>query len=238
METQPSSSNTSESIQSINNHDESIKNHKEKFLDFINKKYEKIKASNAVKTEFGEMVIKYLRFGGKIDAKLKFRIKGRKFCLLNEGDEMHKLGMLLKDGQKREVAFVENFYTILFAIHNQILAHSGENKTEYQIDLRYACFPESVVNHYIKTCPICSLKKGNTVQSTIIPIASYKTWERIQIDLIDMRYKKITIKDKEYNYICHVIDHFSSFNIMWALEHKNAEEVGHGLKHKVFAYFG
>ena len=71
MESQSSSSNASQNVstQSINNHDESIKIHKEKFLVFINKKYETTKASNAIKTEFGEMVIKYLRFGGKIDAK-------------------------------------------------------------------------------------------------------------------------------------------------------------------------
>jgi hypothetical protein len=110
------------------------------------------------------MMIKYLRFGGKIEAKLKYRIKEIQFCKLNEGNKMHKLGMLLKDGQKREVAFVENFYRIFFAIHNQNLAHSGENKTKYQIDLIFLCFTESEVNHHTKTCHICRFKNINTVQ--------------------------------------------------------------------------
>ncbi len=78
---------------------------------------------------------------------------------MHDDEETFKLCIIVKDGKKKEEAFVENFYSILFAIHNQILAHSCENKTEYQGDLRYACFPESVVNYYIKTCPICSLKK-------------------------------------------------------------------------------
>jgi hypothetical protein len=77
--TQSTTSNTN-ITQLLNNHDESIKNHKEKFTEFINNKYEKITSSNAIKVEFGEMVIEYLRFGVKIDAKLKFRIKERKFC--------------------------------------------------------------------------------------------------------------------------------------------------------------
>jgi transposase InsO family protein len=82
------------------------------------------------------------------------------------------------------------------------------------------------------------LKKVSVLQSTIIPIASYKTWERIQIDLIDMRYKSITIDGVNYNYISHVIDHFSSFNIIWALAFKSAEEVVLGLRTRVFSYFG
>ena len=54
----------------------------------------------------------------------------------------------------KEVAIIENFYEILLTIHNDIVAHSGENKTEYQIDLRYACFPTAVIDEYIKygTC--------------------------------------------------------------------------------------
>ena len=96
----------------------------------------------------------------------------------------------------KEVAIIENLHEILLTIHNNMVAHSGENKTEYQIDLRYACFPTAVIDEYIKLCPVCSLKNIQTVQSTIIPIESFKFWEVIQIDLIDMRYKAQLLNGK------------------------------------------
>ena len=61
----------------------------------------------------------------------------------------------------KEVAFVEKFYDIIFYVHNTLVLHSGENKTEYQIDLRYACLPEIAIKTYIQFCPICALKKCN-----------------------------------------------------------------------------
>ena len=48
----------------------------------------------------------------------------------------------------------------------------------------------------------------------------------------------IIIKGKTYKYICHVIDHFSGFNIIWAHERKDAKDVVEGLKTLVFNYFG
>ncbi len=138
----------------------------------------------------------------------------------------------------KQVAFVEDFYSILYQIHNVIICHLGENKTQYQINLRYACFPEAAIDMYCKLCPVCSLKVTQASQARITPIASYSTWERIQIDLIDMRYRKIMKDGKEYSYICHVIDHYSSFNLIWAQIKKDASEVVDNLEYRVFSVFG
>ena len=138
----------------------------------------------------------------------------------------------------KPVAVIEEFYSILFKIHNVITCHLGENKTQYQCQLRYACFPEAAIDQYCKFCPICSLKVIQATQARITPIASYQLWERIQIDLVDMRYKKMVVRGTEYSYICHVIDHYSSFNLIWAQSNKAALEVVENLIIRVFSVFG
>ena len=59
-----SKSTNSEVTELSNNHDEIIKQHKDKFQLFLENKYKKVKSSNAIKLDFGESIIKYLRFGG------------------------------------------------------------------------------------------------------------------------------------------------------------------------------
>ena len=39
-------------------------------------------------------------------------------------------------------------------------------------------------------------------------------------------------------WIAHVIDHFTKFNILWAMSKKEAKYVVEGLKERVFGYFG
>jgi transposase InsO family protein len=64
-------------------------------------------------------------------------------------------------------------------------------------------------------------------------------WERMQIDLVDMRYKaELYIDGQVYSYICHAIDHHSGFNILWAQKKKEAVEVAHNCGVRIFAYFG
>ena len=65
-------------------------------------------------------------------------------------------------------------------------------------------------------------------QPRLKPIESGDAWERIQIDLIDMRSE---VYD-DYQWIVHVIDHFSKYHII------TGHEVTEGLKHNVLPYFG
>ena len=48
----------------------------------------------------------------------------------------------------------------------------------------------------------------------------------------------MTVDGVEYSYICHVIDHYSSFNLIWAQSKKDAKEVVTNLRHRVLAIFG
>ena len=194
--------------------------HKERFTHFIASKYlAQTTTSSAISVKTGKLFADMISDSPDLEqltkpslAKLKAKIKTRNLCLmLNESNERvlaqnlekrqrNKAGKLISMIPPvyviKEVALIENFYEILLNIHNNMVSHSGENKTEYQIDLRYACFPTAVIDEYCKLCPVCSLKKIQTVQSTIIPIESFKFWERIQIDLIDMRYKAETLNGK------------------------------------------
>ncbi len=61
---------------------------------------------------------------------------------------------------------------------------------------------------------------------------------RFQIDLVDMRHRPVNRKGRIYQWIAHVMDHFSKFHIIWALEHKCAEEVSEGVERYVLSYFG
>ena len=54
------------------------------------------------------------------------------------------------------------------------------------------------------------------------------------MDLIE--YKNAP--DGEYNWICHVIDHFTKYHILFPMKSKEAKEVATGLRERVFGYFG
>ena len=129
---EPSKSTSSEVTELSNNHDESIKQHKDKFQLFLENKYEKVKSSNAIKLDFRESIIKYLRFGGKIDPKVKYRIKERKFCLLNDNEESFKLGITDKLGLKKEIHTLKTFiqYYLQFIIKFSLILEKIKQDTK------------------------------------------------------------------------------------------------------------
>ena len=44
--------------------------------------------------------------------------------------------------------------------------------------------------------------------------------------------------DRDYNYICHVMDHYTKFHIIYPLKTKSAQEVALSLEQRVLAYMG
>lgn len=63
---------------------------------------------------------------------------------------------------------------------------------------------------------------------------SNEVWDRVQIDLVDMRQKPI----RDFHWICDVQDHFSKFHIIWPLKRKCGEEVSDGIRTHVLAHYG
>ena len=54
------------------------------------------------------------------------------------------------------------------------------------------------------------------------------------MDLTDFR----NAPDGEYNWICHAIDPFTKYHILFPMKSKEAKEVATGSKERVFSYFG
>jgi hypothetical protein len=65
------------------------------------------------------------------------------------------------------------------------------------------------------------------------PIKSSNVFERIEIDLVDMRSRP----DGEYNWILHCVDHFSKFSVAFPLKTKHSEEVARCMANYI-AMFG
>ena len=77
---------------------------------------------------------------------------------------------------------------------------------------------------------VCEL----TNNAELKPILSFGFLPRAQIDPIDMRHKP----DGEFSYIAHVMDHWSTYHVIWPLKRKTADEVASGLNERVFPYLG
>lgn len=94
------------------------------------------------------------------------------------------------------------------------------------------------VQKFVQLCPICNLKAAQTSQPRLKPIRSEKVWERIQLDLIDMRSTPCTDDNKIFKWIAHVVDHYSKFHIIWPQEQKTADAVVSGFETRVLSVFG
>ena len=44
--------------------------------------------------------------------------------------------------------------------------------------------------------------------------------------------------DGEFNWICHAVDHFTQYHILFPMKSKETKEVATGLRERVFSYFG
>jgi transposase InsO family protein len=55
----------------------------------------------------------------------------------------------------------------------------------------------------------------------LVPIVTERAWERVQIDLIDMRHEP----SGQFKWILHVKDHFSKYTQLYPLKSKHAEPI-------------
>ena len=102
------------------------------------------------------------------------------------------------------------------------------------MSLEYYGVPLKYIQEFCKACPTCEKAQPQTYRAPLKPIVEEEFLHRIQVDLIDMRHSP----DGEFNYICHIVDHFSKYHILSALNTKSAVEVASVLEEKVLAYLG
>lgn len=215
--------------------------HKEIFEKWLNQEYNKRTTSKIMSQEKSKAIIDILKSSNeknkenelqtKQDPNFKHFVK-KKFQLLVDN------GVETIYRSNRPVAIRENFFDILYNIHSLNNGHVGINKTYNLADTRYYGIPQVVVKKFINFCSICNCKQPQAIQPRLKPIRSDEFLSRIQLDLVDMRNKPCKKDGKTYQWIAHIVDHFSKFHILWPQQHKTAEEVVDGLRKFVFPYFG
>ncbi len=77
----------------------------------------------------------------------------------------------------------------------------------------------------VSRCRNCLLNKPSTTRAPLQPIEVDVTFERVQIDLIDMKHEP----DRQYKWILHAKDHFSKLSGLWALKSKHAGPVAEAM---------
>ena len=118
--------------------------------------------------------------------------------------------------ETKPVAYLEQFFDLLYDVHCVKRMHQGIQKTFDQIQIRYHGITRAIVTYFRQTCYICDLKKNQESQPRLKPIVSNEILERVQIDLIDMRCQP----DGEFNWIAHMEEHNGEYHILWPQKRK------------------
>jgi hypothetical protein len=113
------------------------------------------------------------------------------------------------------------------------VGHAGREKTWAAVEERYYGISRDEVRDLCGMCKNCALNRPDTAKARIEPIIVNETFERVQIDLIDMRHSP----SGRYNWILHVKDHWSKFTMLYPLHGKHSEEIARCLTLFIMTFF-
>jgi len=82
-------------------------------------------------------------------------------------------------------------------------------------------------------CMVCNLNVSNNSKPPLTAIEVNQTFERVQIDLIDMRH---TPSDR-YHWILHIKDHWSKYSQLYPLQGKEATPIADYIALWIMAFF-
>ena len=120
----------------------------------------------------------------------------------------------------RYVVQESEVFDLIINEHLQLL-HAGRDKVWATIQQKYYGINKHEVAFILKQCKNCTLNRPNTTKAPLVPIISGRAWERVQIDLIDMRHEP----SGQYKWILHIKDHFSKYTQLYPLKSKHAEPI-------------
>jgi transposase InsO family protein len=106
--------------------------------------------------------------------------------------------------------------------------HRGVKRTWKLVLDRYVGFSRSHVEEYVAKCEACQRHLPFKLNDEMGSIVATTPWERIQIDLVDMR-KHADVNDGA-SWILNIIDCFSKFMFCFALQSKSGQEVVNALR--------
>ena len=230
----------------IDFNDPKVQNHKDQFEKAIKEKYPvlseasestttKKNTSNVIRKSEYDYTLDVLKGNKKIsNHNKKHQFKKKCFSIIDG-----KLARTITDpttrvSETKIVAYVEFFFEIIYDIHCIKRMHQGLIKIFDQVCERYCGVPRDAVNIFRQFCYVCDLNKKQMSQPRLTPIVSNQVFERVQIDLIDMR----CAPDGEYNWIAHMEDHNSQLHVLWPQKHKSDDEVVDNIESRWFAPFG
>ena len=136
------------------------------------------------------------------------------------------------DALKRVIPITQLVAAINHA-HVDGTGHRGQDATEHKVNELFWGITRLLVREAVKRCPICQAKSAKQFKAKLQPIIANQLFERLLIDLIDLRRRP----DRGFKYIMHVADHHSRFHFILPIKTKEATAVAVELA-KIFAFTG
>ena len=111
-------------------------------------------------------------------AQQRYRFRAKNWSIVN--GKLYQTKVIEGDKNKKiclPVAWLEDFFVLLYDVHCIKRIHQGITKTFDQIKIRYHGITREVVDNFRKTCYICDLKKIQQSQPRLKPIVSNQVFE-------------------------------------------------------------
>lgn len=139
------------------------------------------------------------------------------------------------DGLHKRILIQNNMNIIkleVLQLHNQ--NHYGQNRLYELCQLKFFSIPRSVVREIVNNCKVCLQSQPLKTKEKMKHIVASKPWERLMIDLIDMRAYKET--NEGFGWILTVIDVYSKFALSYPVKSKSAKDVSEFLEDLIYTY--
>ncbi len=140
-----------------------------------------------------------------------------------------------KTHEAREVIAEPEILDAIIATHNS-LGHAGQDVTAKNVGQSYYGVSREEVVFLVKLCEICHRKAHSKSKGPLVPIISTKLFERVQIDLIDMRSTPDITTTVIYKWIAHLVCCMSKIRMLLALPNKEAVTVATAVNRWICIY--
>ncbi len=128
----------------------------------------------------------------------------------------------------REVISELQIWDTIIQNHNS-LGHAGQDPTAKAINRAYYGITRDEVIFLIKLCEICHRKAPSKSKGPLKNIISTEVFERVQIDLIDMRSTPDVTTSGTFLWICHLLCRFCKIRMLIAMFNKEAATVARAI---------
>ena len=134
---------------------------------------------------------------------------------------------LVKGDMRRVIPYSQLSNALSLCHHGDLnVSHNGMDAAWGICNRRFHGIPRELIRMYITKCPVCQIKQPRQHKATLVPIVSRALWERVVVDLIDMRHRP----SMGFKWIWHAADHFSKFRFLQLLVDKSSAHTGAALE--------